>query len=50
MLLVATTAGGDVVFSKNTKRCTYAVREFLDPKTLNAKYTQTVKMVVQILN
>jgi hypothetical protein len=28
-----------------------AVREFLDPKTLNAKYTQSqVKMVVQILN
>jgi hypothetical protein len=37
MLLVTTTAGGGVFFSKNTKRCTIAVREFLEPK----KYTQS---------
>jgi hypothetical protein len=37
-------------FSKNTALQPIAVREFLDPKTLNAKYTQSqVKMVVQIL-
>jgi hypothetical protein len=47
----ATTAGGgDVVFSQRILSVApIAVREFLDPKTLNAKYTQSqVKMVVQI--
>jgi hypothetical protein len=28
-------------FSKNDNSCPIAVREFLDPKTLNAKYTQS---------